>query len=75
MLAHLPQMNPALTPRLPQVPATGNLKPVEDRIDAVLCAFIAAHWWHWTIERNILYGDQESGYIVVPLSTALSARS
>lgn len=66
MLAHLPQMAPAFTPRLPLVPKAGNLKPVEDRIDAVLCAFIAAHWWYWAEERNRLYGDGESGYIVVP---------
>ena len=67
MLTHLPQMDPALTPRLPAIPKTGNLKPVEDQIDAVMCAFIAAHWWYWAVEKNILYGNAESGYIVVPL--------
>lgn len=51
---------------LPGVPKTGNLKPVEDQIDAVICAFIAARWWQWTTERNTLYGAQDSGYIVVP---------
>jgi predicted RNase H-like nuclease len=75
ILAHLPQMNPKLSPRLPTIPGTGNLKPVEDRIDAVLCAFIAANWWYWTVERNILYGDSKSGYIVVPLASARRSTS
>ena len=38
----------------------------EDMIDAVLCAFIAAHWWHWTTGRNTVYGSQGEGYIIVP---------
>jgi predicted RNase H-like nuclease len=66
MLTHLPRMNPALDLRLPGVPTTGNLKPVEDRIDAVLCAFIAAHWWYWSTGGNRVYGDNTNGYIVVP---------
>jgi predicted RNase H-like nuclease len=66
MLTALPSLTPALTPRLPAVPKTGNLKPAEDRIDAVMCAYIAAHWWYWGTERNLRYGDRESGYIVVP---------
>jgi len=52
--------------RLPAIPKAGNLKPVEDQIDAVICAFVAARWWQWTRERNTLYGAQDSGYIVVP---------
>jgi hypothetical protein len=27
------------------VPRTGSIKPTEDKIDAVLCAYIGAHWW------------------------------
>jgi predicted RNase H-like nuclease len=66
MLSCLPHMEPSLSLRLPRVPVTGLIKPVEDQIDAVLCAFIAAHWWRWTTARNRLYGVVESGYIVVP---------
>jgi predicted RNase H-like nuclease len=62
----LPSLDPALSLRLPSIPRTGNTKPVEDKIDAVLCAYIAAHWWFWAAERNRLYGDGETGYIVVP---------
>jgi predicted RNase H-like nuclease len=66
MLDRLPTLEPALTPRLPAVPVTGNLKPAEDQIDAVLCAYIAAHWWYWGTVRNTVYGDARNGYIVVP---------
>jgi predicted RNase H-like nuclease len=66
MLSRLPLLHPALSLRLPGVPNTGNLKPVEDQIDAVLCAYIAAHWWHWATQRNHVYGCGETGYIVVP---------
>jgi len=67
MLAQLPALDPPLALRLPGVPRTGRLKPVEDRIDAVMCAFIAAHWWWWGPARNRVYGFAESGYIVVPI--------
>ena len=66
MLTRLPLLDPPLALRLPGVPLKGNLKPVEDQIDAVLCAYIAAHWWHWAGERNRLYGCGQTGYIVVP---------
>jgi len=66
MLSSLPEMNPALCLHLPSVPPTGRLKPVEDQIDAVICAYIAAHWWWWGTERNRLYGSERDGYIVVP---------
>jgi predicted RNase H-like nuclease len=48
------------------VPRTGSTKPIEDKIDAVLCAYIGASWWLWAAQRNKLYGDGEYGYIVVP---------
>jgi predicted RNase H-like nuclease len=66
MLTHLPQHEPALEFRLPAVPSVGPLKPVEDQIDAVLCAYIAAHWWWWGAARNRVYGSRDGGYIVVP---------
>jgi predicted RNase H-like nuclease len=56
MLSRLPLLDPALSLQLPSIPTTGNLKPVEDEIDAVLCAYIAAHWWFWATQRNRVYG-------------------
>ena len=66
MVQHLPTLDPPCQPRLPAVPRTGPLKPAEDQIDAVLCAYIAAHWWYWGTARNAVYGDRDSGSIVVP---------
>ncbi len=63
---------PYLTPQLllsgvPEIPMNGReLKSVEDRIDAVICAYVAAHWWYWGAERNDVLGSAEKGYIVVP---------
>jgi predicted RNase H-like nuclease len=66
MLSRLPMLDPPLSLRLPGIPSAGNLKPVEDQIDAVLCAYIAAHWWFWARRRNRIYGSAGTGYIVVP---------
>jgi predicted RNase H-like nuclease len=71
MLLHLSQTEPPLPSVLPAVPRTGNTKPVEDMLDAVLCAYIAAHWWFWAAERNILYGTEDAGYIIVPARSSL----
>lgn len=70
MLSRLPLLDPALPLLLPPVPNAGNLKPVEDQIDAVLCAYIAAHWWLWAKQKNHIYGCRKTGYIVVPERTA-----
>jgi predicted RNase H-like nuclease len=68
--SRLPTVDPPLSVRLPSVPRTGNTKSVEDRIDAVLCAYIGAHWWFWGTQRNRLYGTEADGYIVVPTPPA-----
>ena len=52
--------------RLPAIPMKGNLKPVEDELDAVLCAYMAFHWARWGLERNRILGDIEEGCIIVP---------
>jgi predicted RNase H-like nuclease len=66
MISHLPNMDPGLELTLPSVPRDGSLKPIEDRVDAVLCAYVAAHWWLWGNQRNRRYGSKDEGYIVVP---------
>jgi predicted RNase H-like nuclease len=65
-LSRLPTLYPALTLCLPPVPRKGSTKPVEDKIDAVLCAYVGACWWIWAMQRNRVYGNTEDGYIVVP---------
>jgi predicted RNase H-like nuclease len=42
------------------------LKCLEDLLDAVLCAYLAWHFWRWGEERNEVFGDRQTGYIVVP---------
>jgi predicted RNase H-like nuclease len=71
-LARLSAAQPALSLRLPAVPATGSTKSVEDKIDAVLCAYAGAHWWFWGKQHNTVYGAEADGYIVVPHSRAAS---
>jgi len=75
MTTRLPTLEPPLAPRLPTIPQSGNLKPTEDQIDAMMCAYIAAHWWYWGRTRNTVYGDAETGYIVVPSMRARSDSS
>jgi predicted RNase H-like nuclease len=52
--------------RLPAVPERGDLKPVEDELDAVLCAYAAYFWGRWGLRRNRILGDEEEGCMVVP---------
>ncbi len=42
------------------------LKNYEDWLDALFCAYLAYYFWHWRWERNELFGDIESGYILNP---------
>ena len=49
------------------------LKQYEDTLDAVLSAFIAAHYWVWAGERNDMIGTMHDGYIVTPSRTATGA--
>lgn len=52
---------------IPDIPQRGaDVKAVEDQLDSLICAYVAAHWWYWGVERNLVLGDRDSGYIVVP---------
>jgi predicted RNase H-like nuclease len=65
--SRLPRLRPSLhLSELVQIPEAGPLKPVEDQLDAVFCAYIAAYWWFWGRERNWVFGTPAGGYIVVP---------
>ena len=68
LLNRLPHLLPGIElPTLPAIPAGGKaLKAVEDQLDALLCAYVAAHWWYWGRERNDVLGNSRTGYIVVP---------
>ncbi|ACB00236.1 MULTISPECIES: DUF429 domain-containing protein [Cyanophyceae] len=43
-----------------------DLKEIEDRIDALVCAYVGAYWWYWGQAKNQTLGDHHSGYIIVP---------
>lgn len=68
ILERLPQIEPRLKlETLPDIPNKGTeLKAIEDQLDSLICAYVAAYWWYWGAERNMVLGDRESGYIVVP---------
>ncbi|MEO8663450.1 MAG: DUF429 domain-containing protein [Bryobacteraceae bacterium] len=64
-----------LTIDLPEIPLKGNLKPVEDQLDAIFCAYIAHHWWSTGPAGNYIFGDDEQGAIVVPKPATYSNKT
>jgi predicted RNase H-like nuclease len=85
ILTVLPTLEPALVfspnsiAALSETPTTGSrLKALEDQLDSLVCAYVAAHWWYWGSERNWVLGGatpEEScvtGYIIVPTPTGKS---
>lgn len=50
------------------------LKAYEDRLDGILCAYIAAYYWTWGTERCAIFGSLEGGYIVTPMNPKVAAR-
>ncbi len=68
MLDHFPRLLPRLPlTDLPEIPSLGvDLRAMEHRLDSLMSAYVAAHWWYWGRERNEVLGDAASGYIVVP---------
>ena len=64
----LPILEPRLKPViLPEIPSQGQaMKEVEDLLDSLICAYVGAYWWYWGEEKNLVLGDRETGYIVVP---------
>ncbi|MEM7771160.1 MAG: DUF429 domain-containing protein [Cyanobacteria bacterium P01_A01_bin.37] len=71
LISTLPTLEPSLPlhpeQSLPTIPDRGRaIKAVEDQLDSLVCAYSAAHWWYWGLERNCVLGDRTTGYIVVP---------
>ena len=69
----LPNLEPKLSlSSIDNIPAiaikqTGKeLKAIEDRLDSLICAYVAAHWWYWGEKRNMVLGNLTEGFIVVP---------
>ncbi|MEH2036687.1 DUF429 domain-containing protein [Nostoc sp.] len=73
LLDILPSFSPPLRPlRLcgsftSEIPTTGAaLKATEDKLDSLICAYVAAYWWYWGEQRNLVLGDGTTGYIIIP---------
>ncbi len=71
----LPALEPALNLNgkgtrnfiLPSSLVSGTaLKAFKARLDGLICAYVAAPWWYWGLERNWVLGDRTTCYIVVP---------
>jgi predicted RNase H-like nuclease len=45
------------------------LKAHEDELDAIVCAYIAYYYWFWGSNGSRLFGDVDSGYIILPIVT------
>ena len=81
-LSNLSLFNPPLecTPKLSEFLANDTsslqgaaLKANEDALDAIVCAYIAYHYWFWGPCGTHMFGDLDSGYIVVPILPTPSA--
>ncbi|HHP7230356.1 MAG TPA: DUF429 domain-containing protein [Xenococcaceae cyanobacterium] len=60
-------LNSAVTlPRFPPKLTGKELKALEDRLDSLICAYVAAYWWYWGEAKNLALGDTTTGYIIVP---------
>ncbi|MEA5617651.1 DUF429 domain-containing protein [Cronbergia sp. UHCC 0137] len=66
----LPCLSPPLnlsSQIITEIPTKGTaLKETEDKLDSIICAYVAAYWWFWGEERNLVLGDISTGYIVIP---------
>ena len=47
-------------------PTGAELKAAEDKLDSLICAYVAAYWWYWGEQRNLVLGDVSTGYIITP---------
>ncbi len=69
----LSNLKPALSldslskiPLIAQKQTGKELKAIEDQLDSLLCAYVAAYWWYWGEAKNMVLGDIDTGFIVIP---------
>ncbi len=43
-------------------------KENEDRLDAIISAYVAAYWWKFGTDRSTVIGNLDTGYIITPHS-------
>ena len=47
------------------------LKALEDKIDALLCAYMSLYFWKWGEQKCRVFGDFTTGYIIGPKQTEI----
>lgn len=81
ILEILPSHSPPLCPAnlcsfISSIPFKGaELKATEDKLDSIICAYVAAHWWYWGKQCNLVLGDETTGYIVIPSQLKTASHS
>jgi predicted RNase H-like nuclease len=53
-------------PDLPSIVTGKIFKEIEDKLDSLICAYVAAYWWYWGAAKNLVLGNETAGYIVIP---------
>jgi predicted RNase H-like nuclease len=43
-----------------------SLKDYEDCLDSLFCGYLAAYYWAWSLDRNEMIGNLDTGYIINP---------
>lgn len=61
-----PARSSSRTSSEPAQSQTSSLAHLETILDAVFCAYIGLYLWYWGEEKCRIYGDTETGFIVVP---------
>ncbi|MEM8720414.1 MAG: DUF429 domain-containing protein [Cyanobacteria bacterium P01_G01_bin.39] len=71
----LPKLEPALSlsslesiPKIDHKHTGKKLKAIEDQLDSIICAYVSAYWWYWGKAKNMVLGDLDHGFIVIPNS-------
>lgn len=69
----LPKLEPTLSlsttkliPTIAHKQTGKELKAIEDKLDSIICAYVAAYWWYWGAAKNIVLGNLKEGFIVIP---------
>jgi D-glycero-D-manno-heptose 1,7-bisphosphate phosphatase len=67
-----------LTPELHQLSIEGQrgraFKAIEDRLDAIVCAYAVRYAWHHGPRGYAVYGDTQAGHILVPMTPTMWQR-
>lgn len=48
--------------------STQALKTYEDRLDAILCAYVGLYYWYWGAVKCRIFGSTAEGHMIVPIA-------